>query len=47
MRCLCALRPADQLEIGTLERIGDVVHSHANDDLAPVYELELPSRTES
>ncbi len=27
-----------------LERIGDVENSHANDDLAAVYELKLPSR---
>jgi 3-hydroxyisobutyrate dehydrogenase len=29
-----------------LERIGDVENSHANDDLAAVYELKLPSHTE-
>ena len=29
-----------------LERIGDVENSHANDDLAAVYELKLPSRAE-
>lgn len=29
-----------------LERIGDVENEHANDDLAAVYELTLPSRTE-
>ena len=28
-----------------LERIGDVENTHANDDLAAVYELKLPSRT--
>jgi len=27
-----------------LERIGDVENKHANDDLAAVYELKLPSR---
>ncbi len=29
-----------------LERIGDVENSHADDDLAAVYELKLPSRAE-
>ena len=29
-----------------LERIGDVENRHANDDLAAVYELKLPSRAE-
>jgi len=29
-----------------LERIGDVKNKHANDDLAAVYELKLPSRAE-
>jgi 3-hydroxyisobutyrate dehydrogenase len=29
-----------------LDRIGDVENSHANDDLAAVYELKLPSRAE-
>ena len=29
-----------------LERIGDVENKHANDDLAAVYELTLPSRAE-
>ncbi len=29
-----------------LERFGDVENSHADDDLAAVYELELPNRTE-
>ena len=29
-----------------LERIGDVEKSHANDDLAAVYELTLSNRTE-
>jgi 3-hydroxyisobutyrate dehydrogenase len=29
-----------------LERIGDVENRHANDDLAVVYELKLPSRAE-
>lgn len=29
-----------------LERIGEVEKSHANDDLAAVYELKLPNRTE-
>jgi 3-hydroxyisobutyrate dehydrogenase len=29
-----------------LERFGDIEHSHANDDLAAVYELKLPNRTE-
>jgi len=29
-----------------LERIGDAENSHANDDLAAVYELKLPSRAE-
>jgi 3-hydroxyisobutyrate dehydrogenase-like beta-hydroxyacid dehydrogenase len=27
-----------------LERIGDVEHRHADDDLAAVYELDLPAR---
>ena len=29
-----------------LERMGDVENSHANDDLAAVYELKLPNRSE-
>jgi 3-hydroxyisobutyrate dehydrogenase-like beta-hydroxyacid dehydrogenase len=29
-----------------LERMGDVEKSHADDDLAAVYELKLPSRAE-
>jgi hypothetical protein len=29
-----------------LERMGEVESRHANDDLAAVYELKLPSRAE-